>query len=363
MLRTVLVLALGIFASALPLEVQLCLGSGSIVIMLATHLPNVMNDHVLLEHYYGKRGAYCLIGRHIDGRNACYGGVSQDLCGRLKYHSSYINGLRRGAKYKSGLKCYKVLSKPGWTVSYHVLAVFDPITHYIFSYFLESVLMLILRCVTTKATPYYSIEMCNFTQDVYAALYGDQHDMESVIPLNQELSFAQQMHCHDDRPKKCKRCRTIASSKWMVCPDSDAAFSIADYVCIRCYRTVINEFYNTLGLVCGCGATSSDLWYNVGKPGGHKCRDCYRNDRLAKLNADTTMICTVCQDEDASYWHYPSDPAKRMCQKCYRKARKSRLNDGSLTCVGCLKHTSSNWTHIDDPKKTLCDTCYKKRKQ
>jgi len=50
----------------------------------------------------------------------------------------------------------------------------------------------------------------------------------------------------------------------MVCPDLNTAIPNDDYVCMKCYRVVINAFYNTLGLVCGCGATPSDLWYNAG---------------------------------------------------------------------------------------------------
>lgn len=406
--------ALAVLLASVPKQVRALLSRPGITVAdLWRCLPRMAKGS-LSRALYNTRGVYLLIGRHISGIWALYAGVSKSVYKRLLCHARVINRLQKGLPVdkKKILFCHKQLSRPGWTVQYHVLSVSDIEDFWMFAYLMESLCMCLLGTVTDTISDCHKAVMVQLVKKLdLNLLTGSQR----VEPLNKTLSIEQPIQgkspasacllcgtTDEDNMSGglCQACymhrrrhgvdKSAAEIQQLVSMRTAKKIAKEDRVCRDCGRTEAElaqtrlsteyvfwyvdplnpgewlhdqcyvKYKDSLpheGGCTKCGITVATRWY------GDKCVDCYREDRQENLTAGG-CICRECgedgSDESVTWWDV-TNPAGPLCGSCYGTQR--RAAEAAVTtreCRLCHVTVARTWQQLRNKEGPICGDCYTK---
>jgi hypothetical protein len=363
-LKYLLEILLGTF----PAPVILVLGQQVLSCQqLIDYLPRCDSSKASRDKYAKCRGIYMLIGAHEDGRYAQYVGTTKDLHKRFRDHHGTISSLQSGIMLPQDQRAqyaHRILSQPGWTTHYRVVAKFDRNVYHVFAYVLETAMMMMLgTCVPSRYQDIGTFSSLLKDHDAYLYM-GPSSSHSHHIPLNRSCPLSEIPGGRDQRPKQCA-CGATTSCNWFWA-NADRPFDLNCYLCENCYNQ------RCLGRERSSADQDRLELLRLARAKGHNCNLCQVTEssggwRLDKNDATAGWLCSICwSKENTSYLdvrrpgHFSAAAkAERRSQTEANKAAKAK---GCNACGALSPGKGKHWCKDKrEEGRYICDGCYKKR--
>ena len=159
-------------AVCLPVGIRALWQENVTVQELRQRIPRVYSSH------HRRAGLDLMLGTHIDGSIAIHPGSSCDVERRQADYVYLIERLRQSPAFRLNVlqACHVELAKPGWTVTFHAIAIFQDICHSVWNDFFEAIFIIATRSLNLDARS-------EFQNDAVVDLAKDIQDrMLAVLP-------------------------------------------------------------------------------------------------------------------------------------------------------------------------------------
>ena len=367
MMRVTLTYTMVVFKDAILPEATLLFGLGVVSLDL---LMKVLPELGRSRSRHNKRGVYCLIGISPHALPAIYVGVTKNLHGRFKDHMRHIRFRKHGEDRDDCLHCHKILGDGDYEVHGYVLGIFDERFHFLFSYMLETIFMIVLGACDGERISDRSLSLVRRAANGLPTTQKDLLDVTTgsaqiitlyrqhpkgdkvqiCIGLNRELSIAQRVGGCDKRPHSCCVCSTDTTLQWHFAAGKEP-YTPESYLCQNCYnkqrtaRHRLNiEGYSCTDPKCTHPSYTVTIWQDDGK-GGKLCGSCAASRARDKRRGEAFRDLRICQDCDITlapkWWPGDTDDTSR-CNDCYKqKIDDAPTESGDFTCQACNEERKS----------------------